>query len=54
MRKRLWILPLVALFLGGCNLNEAHNREHRAKWRESFRELHDQVDRFIIDPLTHE
>ena len=54
MRRVLWCLPVAALFLSGCNLNAAHNREHRAKWREGFREFHDQFDRFIVDPLTTE
>ena len=54
MRKLLWILPLAAVFVTGCNFNAEHNREHRAKWRQGFRELHEQIDYFIIDPMTFE
>ena len=54
MRKLLWCLPLVVLGLAGCNGDPAHNREHRAKWREGFREFHAQFDHFIVDPLTTE
>ena len=55
MLKRLWLLVLpAAAFLSGCNTDAAHNREHRAKWRGGMREFHDQFDRFIADPLTHE
>ena len=52
MRKLLWCLPLGAVFMAGCNFDAAHNREHRAKWREGLREFHDQFDRFIANPLT--
>ncbi len=55
MRAWLWCLPvLAAATLGGCNFDSAHNREHRARWREGMREFHDQVDHFLIDPLTLE
>lgn len=54
MKKALWFLPLAAAMLSGCNFSAEHNREHRSKWREGVREFHDQFDRFIIDPLTHE
>ena len=54
MRKGLWLLPLAAALLGGCNFNGEHNREHRARWNVGLREFHDQFDRFIIDPLTLE
>ncbi len=57
MRGRLLFLPLLVLaasLLGGCNLDPAHNREHRARWREGMREFHDQVDHYLIDPLTTE
>ena len=54
MRKWLLFVPVLALVLGGCNFDAAHNREHRARWREGMREFHDQCDRFLIDPLTLE
>ena len=56
MRRMLLLVSFLALAasLGGCNFDAAHNREHRARWREGMREFHDQVDQFLIDPLTTE
>ena len=54
MRALLLSLPVLVAALGGCNLDAAHNREHRAKWREGMREFHAQVDQYLIDPLTIE
>lgn len=54
MRRILMALPFAALMLAGCSFDGDHNREHRAKWRQGMREFHDQLDKFIIDPLTFE
>ena len=56
MRKLFLFASVLTLAasLGGCNFDAAHNREHRARWREGMREFHDQVDRYLIDPLTLE
>ena len=54
MRRFLWCLPLASALLAGCDMSEEHNREHRARWRQGMRELHSQIDRYIIDPLTFE
>lgn len=54
MKRFLFCLPLAAAFLAGCSFDADHNREHRAHWRQAMRELHSQVDRYIVDPLTYE
>jgi hypothetical protein len=50
MRFWLIVLLVLAIFTGGClTTNMMHNVEHYRAFREQLRELHENIDRYILE-----
>ncbi len=48
---RFLLIPLVVLvvFAGGClTTNKKHNAIHRRAARQNFRELHEDIDEYML------